>query len=275
MKKIGFVVDSTFGYTGNHDVEIVPLNVYINDTAYVDNNDFDPNIVVTALKNGDNITTSQPSPDAFLKSYQKQLDKGYDHVICMTIASSLSGTFNSANLAKDIIEDDRITVIDTKTGNLGATYILEEAIKVSNDKSLDEVINLIEDLIKKGSIIFSVDNLNTLVRGGRLSRISGFIGTLLKIKPILRFKEGVLKVESKVRGIMGVFKYIKNEVAKLIDQSKVIVRITFVDNKDYAISLAENISELGENVDVKITNQLTAAISAHIGLGGLGIYLIK
>src|SRR5690554_309895 len=258
MKKIGFVVDSTFGYTGNHDVEIVPLNVYINDTAYVDNNDFDPNIVVTALKNGDNITTSQPSPDAFLKSYQKQLDKGYDHVICMTIASSLSGTFNSANLAKDIIEDDRITVIDTKTGNLGATYILEEAIKVSNDKSLDEV-----------------DNLNTLVRGGRLSRISGFIGTLLKIKPILRFKEGVLKVESKVRGIMGVFKYIKNEVAKLIDQSKVIVRITFVDNKDYAISLAENISELGENVDVKITNQLTAAISAHIGLGGLGIYLIK
>ncbi|HHT54974.1 MAG TPA: DegV family protein, partial [Acholeplasma sp.] len=209
MRKIGFVVDSTFGYKGN-EATVVPLNVFIDDKEYVDG-EFDGSLVVEALEKDLKMSTSQPSPNAFLNAYEKELAKGYEHVICLTISSSLSGTFNSANLGKDILENDNVTIIDTKTVNLGSEYILEEAIKYANlGKSLEEVIKYINDLISKGSIIFSVDNLQTLVKGGRLGRLSALIGSVLKIKPILRFKEGILNVEAKVRGLMGVFKYITN-----------------------------------------------------------------
>lgn len=275
MRKIGFVVDSTFGYKGN-EATVVPLNVFIDDKEYVDGK-FDGSLVVEALEKDLKISTSQPSPNAFLNAYEKELAKGYEHVICLTIASSLSGTFNSANLGKDILEKDNVTIIDTKTVNLGSEYILEEAIKYANEgKSLEEVIKYINDLITKGSIIFSVDNLQTLVKGGRLGRISALIGSVLKIKPILRFKEGILNVEAKVRGLMGVFKYITNQVAELLTGEKVVVRITYVDNKGYAENLERMIRDLNDsNLDLKITGQLNATVAAHIGLGGMGIYLIK
>jgi len=275
MRKIGFVVDSTFGYKGS-EATVVPLNVFIDDKEYVDG-EFDGSLVVEALEKDLKMSTSQPSPNAFLNAYEKELAKGYEHVICLTIASSLSGTFNSANLGKDILENDNVTIIDTKTVNLGSEYILEEAIKYANlGKSLEEVIKYINDLISKGSIIFSVDNLQTLVKGGRLGRLSALIGSVLKIKPILRFKEGILNVEAKVRGLMGVFKYITNQVAELLTGEKVVVRITYVDNKGYAENLERMINDLNDNnLDVNITGQLNASVAAHIGLGGMGIYLIK
>ena len=275
MRKIGFVVDSTFGYKGN-EATVVPLNVFIDDKEYVDGK-FDGSLVVEALEKDLKMSTSQPSPNAFLNAYEKELAKGYEHVICLTIASSLSGTFNSANLGKDILENDNVTIIDTKTVNLGSEYILEEAIKYANlGKSLEEVIEYINDLISKGSIIFSVDNLQTLVKGGRLGRLSALIGSVLKIKPILRFKEGILNVEAKVRGLMGVFKYITNQVSELLTGEKVVVRITYVDNKGYAENLERMINDLNDNnLDLNITGQLNASVAAHIGLGGMGIYLIK
>jgi len=275
MRKIGFVVDSTFGYKGS-EATVVPLNVFIDDKEYVDG-EFDGSLVVEALEKDLKMSTSQPSPNAFLNAYEKELAKGYEHVICLTIASSLSGTFNSANLGKDILENDNVTIIDTKTVNLGSEYILEEAIKYANlGKSLEEVIEYINDLISKGSIIFSVDNLQTLVKGGRLGRLSALIGSVLKIKPILRFKEGILNVEAKVRGLMGVFKYITNQVLELLTGEKVVVRITYVDNKGYAENLERMINDLNDNnLDVNITGQLNASVAAHIGLGGMGIYLIK
>src|SRR5690554_3533814 len=274
MRKIGFVVDSTFGYKGS-EATVVPLNVFIDDKEYVDG-EFDGSLVVEALEKDLKMSTSQPSPNAFLNAYEKELAKGYEHVICLTISSSLSGTFNSANLGKDILENDNVTIIDTKTVNLGSEYILEEAIKYANlGKSLEEVIEYVNELISKGSIIFSVDNLQTLVKSGRLGRISALIGSVLKIKPILRFKEGILNVEAKVRGLMGVFKYITNQVAELLTGEKVVVRITYVDNLGYAENLESMIKDLNGNVDLKITGQLNATVAAHIGLGGMGIYLIK
>lgn len=274
MRKIGFVVDSTFGYKGT-EATVVPLNVYIDKVEYVDG-EFDNGLLVNALKNNLDIKTSQPSPKLFLNAFEQELEK-YDHVICLTIASSLSGTYNSASLASGLLDDEsKVTIIDTKTVNLGSEYILEEAIKYANDlKSVEEVLSYIDKLIMKGSIIFSVDDLNALVRGGRLSKINALIGSLLKIKPILRFKEGVLNVEAKVRGLFSVFKYITKQVTDLLENEKITVRITYVDNLNYALTLQEKIKELNhENLSVKITGQLTAAVAAHIGIGGMGIYLI-
>src|SRR5690625_2712664 len=275
MKKIGFVIDSTFGNVGDM-AKVVTLNVYIDNKEYIDGT-FDNNLIVDALKNDLEVKTSQPSPNLFLMAFEEALEE-YDHVICLTISKTLSGTINSAILAKGMLEDEeRVTVIDTKTVNLGSSYILEEAYKKANDNySLKDVLNYIDELILKGSIIFSVDDLDTLVKGGRLSKINAFIGNIFKIKPILRFKEGVLNVEARVRGLMGVFRHILKQVEEMFSSEKITVRVTYVDNLDYANNMKERIENLNhKNLSVQITEQLTAAVAAHIGLGGMGIYLIN
>lgn len=272
MRKIGFVVDSTFGYNGNEAI-VVPLNVFLGEREFVDGQ-IENQAIVDALTKHERISTSQPSPSLFLEAYEKLLES-YEHVICLTISKSLSGTFNSANLAKDMLETNNVTVIDTETIAVGALDILEKTLEFANDnQDLDAVLEKIELLKSKGSIIFSVDDLSTLVRNGRLGRISGFIGNVLKIKPILRFKQGVLDVEAKVRGLLGAFKYIVNQVSNLVLKDRVDVKITYVDNEGYANRLLDMIAELNnENINAMVCGSVSPVVSAHIGLGGMGIYL--
>ncbi len=272
MRKIGFVVDSSFG-TKIDDVSIVPITIEIDGKEYVDG-EFDPKITIEALENKKSIKTSQPSPAAFIDAYEEQLAKGYEKVICLTVASSLSGTFNSANLAKDMLENENIYVIDTQTINIGSKYILEEALKYVVDHTFEELLEHINVLIERGTLIFSVDELGTLVRSGRLGRAAGFIGSILKVKPILRFKTGVLALESRVRRFNGVLKYITEQVETMVDKFKVIVRITYVNDINYAISMKNAIDEKNhKNIIVTIMDVLTPVVSAHVGLGGMGVYV--
>ncbi|MDY0277131.1 MAG: DegV family protein [Acholeplasma sp.] len=273
MRKIGFVVDSTFGYEGN-DVSIVPLKVIVNDKEYIEGS-FDNEIVVKALHDKEHVKTSQPAPNMFVEAFEKQFELGYEHVICLTISSGLSGTINGANVAKDVLENDNITIIDTKTASVGSEYILEEAIKYAElGKSPQEVIDYINELIVKGSIIFSVNDLLTLVKNGRLSRLKAIVGSVLRVKPILRFKEGFLNVESKVRGLLGVFKYISDQVTEMLTKDEVVVRITYVDSFEYAKNMEKTLLALNNpKLSVKIKGILSPVISAHVGLGGMGIYL--
>jgi len=272
MRKIGFVIDSTFGYKGS-EVIVVPLNVYVGNKEYVDGS-IDNQEIVNALEDGTKISTSQPAPSLFLEAYKKQLES-YEHVICLTLSKELSGTYNSASLAKDMLESDNVTIVDTGSIAFGAIDIFEKTLKfMETEQDLNKILNHIEVLKSKGSIIFSVDNLKTLVRNGRLGKISGFIGNVLKIKPILRFKEGILNVEAKVRGLLGAFKYIVNQVASLADNNKVDVNIAYVDNAGYANELLDMIKELNnENINAKILGNVSPVVSAHIGIGGMGIYL--
>lgn len=272
MRKIGFVIDSTFSNKGN-DAIIVPLKVIVDGSEYIDG-ELDNEIVVDALKKHKSVTTSQPSPSLFLEAFEKTLET-YDHVICLTISSTLSGTFNSANLAKDMLESENVTVIDTGSISVGANDIYEKSLAFANTgKSLEDVLDKIEDLKSKGSIIFSVDDLSALVRSGRLGRFSGFVGNILKIKPILRFRQGVLDVEAKVRGLLGAFKYIANQALLLVEKGTVDVKITYVDNEGYANKLLDMINELdNENIRAEITGSVTPVVSTHVGLGGMGIYL--
>lgn len=276
-RKVGVVVDSTFrlddAYVKENNIGVASLKVMIGDAEYVDGA-FDPELVVKALHEHIKVKTSQPSPDLFIEAYKKQLET-YDEVVCLTISKSLSGTFNSANLAQTILDDERVIVIDTESAISGSLYLTEKLIEFLNEgKSAREASVYIESLKDQGSLIFTVDNLQTLHDNGRLSRLQAAIGNILKIKPILRFRRGVLEVEQKVRGFSRAAKYLIDEVKNMIDLGKkAIVRIAFVDKSVEAKELELELFQLGEQVDVKITGLISPVVSAHVGLGGLGIYL--
>ena len=120
--KIGVVVDSTFkmnaSFIQEKDIRVVYLDILVGDKTYKDGELTNDEIYAFMDKNI-KVTTSQPAPNRFMNAYQSLLDDGYEHVICLTVSESLSGTFNSANLAKGMLEDpSKVTVFDTKECDL-------------------------------------------------------------------------------------------------------------------------------------------------------------
>lgn len=277
MKRtVGLVIDSTFGmdkaYAKDEHVTIVPLKVMIGNEEYVDGK-FDPEIAIQAMRDGVQIKTSQPSPEVFMEAFKEQLAL-YDEVLCLTLSQSLSGTYNSASLAKTIFENPNVYIVDSETTISGGTYLAEKMIEFFNKgNKINEALTYIEELKEKGSLIFTVDNLQTLVRNGRLGKVSAFIGNILKVKPILRFRRGVLELEHKVRSPQNVIVYLVNEVKKMLENHPVEVIINFVDQSISAKELQHAIFNLGDQVKVKLAGIVSPVISAHIGLGGLGVYL--
>jgi len=275
-RNIGLVVDSTFGldkaYAKENHITIVPLKVIIEDKEYIDG-EIAPEIINKALYEKRDVKTSQPSPEQFLRAYTEQLET-YQQVICMTISKSLSGTFNSANLGKTILENDNVYVVDTESNINGAAYIAEKLIEYLDEgHHISDALGYIEEIKEKGSLVFTVDNLQYLVKSGRIGKVQAVIGNVLKIKPILRFERGVLGLESKVRGFHNVIAYLVKEVHKINEIGKAVVRIAYVDKSVEAKMLEHEIYQIGENVSVKITGIISPVISAHVGPGGLGIYI--
>lgn len=278
MKKtVGLVVDSTFGledkFVKDEDIIVVPLKVMIDDQEFVDGA-LDPNAVVKALQEKKQVKTSQPSPDLFKAAYEKHLQK-YDEVLCLTLSKTLSGTINSAGLAKTILDHPKVVVVDTESTINGSGYLAEKVVEYINQgHTASEAVSYLDDLKDKGSLVFTVDNLQTLHLNGRLGKMSAFIGNILKIKPILRFRRGVLDVEHKVRSFNNVILYLKKQVEMMLEYGKdVVVRIAYVDRATEAKELEHELYQLGEKVHVKLTGIISPVISAHVGLGGLGIYL--
>ncbi len=275
-RKIGLVVDSTFSlskdYIKEHQIVVVPLQVIIGNSSYVDG-EFDPDIAVHAMQNHLDIKTSQPSPELFLKAFEKQLET-FEEVLCLTLSKTLSGTINSANLGLTLIENKHVHVVDTQQTISGSGYIAKKMIEYFDEgHTMEQGLIYLDELIKKGSLIFTVNDLQTLVKGGRLNRVQAVIGNILKIKPILRFRQGVLDLEHKVRNYDSIYVYLVNEVKKLLVFGKVVVLISYVDRSTEAKVLEHAIFQLGENVSVSITGVVSPVISAHIGLGGLSIYI--
>lgn len=277
-RSVGLVVDSTFGisreFAKKHNISVVPLKVVIGDKEYVDG-EFDNQKVIDALQNKVQVKTSQPAPELFMQAYESQF-LTYKEVICLTISQNLSGTFNSANLAKTILDNPKVHIVDTESNINGAAYLLEVLLNYLNEgHSAEEGVQFVEEQKGKGSLIFTVNNLQTLVQNGRLSKVQAIIGNILKIKPILRFKRGVLDVEHKVRSFNNVLLYIVEETKKLMIEGKVVVRIAYVDTAVQAKELEHMIYQLGDDVSVSITGIISPVISAHVGLGGLGVYLTR
>jgi DegV family protein with EDD domain len=278
MRKTGLVVDSTFGldpaYAKAHGITVVPLHVYIDGEPYVDGQ-IDPDLVVKALHDKKDVKTSQPTPETFIDAFKAQLET-YDSVLCLTLSKTLSGTFNSAMLASEQMNDPRVVVLDSETTICGGEYLAEHAIDLFSDGvSFEEGVHLMKKAIKDGYLLFTVDNLQTLARNGRLGRVSALIGNIMKVKPILRFKDNILELEHKVRSFQNVMLYLIDAAKALFDQGNTVIRVAYVDQKDMAERLIEDMKKAISGINVKLSGIISPVIAAHVGLGGLGIYLGK
>lgn len=278
MKKIGLIVDSTFNmdeaYVKAHQIEVVSLSVLVDDNVYLDGLSITNEQLLGFMESNHKVMTSQPTPESFVKAVETQFAKGFDQVLVLTISSGLSGTLNSANLALQSLDETAkdVRVVDSRQCAFGSEYIAEKAIElIKSGIELDQLKAKLEKIASEVSLWFTVDNLNALVKSGRLSKVQAVIGNALKIKPILKFSNNKLDLGHKVRSAQKVFEYMAEEVAKLAEKGKVIIRISHVSTPEKAEALKNYIMEKVNNVSIKLVKPITTVVSVHIGRGGMGM----
>ncbi|MBS5111829.1 MAG: DegV family protein [Coprobacillus cateniformis] len=202
---IKIITDSTsdidLEYAKELNIDIVPLKVIIDGKEYKDRVDLQPQQFYELLAQSSVLpTTSQPSPQDFLEYYEEAKKQG-DSVIVMTLSSTISGTYQSANIAKDLAEYDDIYVIDSYSTTQSLRLLTLKAISLREEgKNAKEIFEILEDYKKRIRIIAFVDTLEYLYKGGRLSKTAATAGTLLKFKPIIGLKDGKLEMFAKARG---------------------------------------------------------------------------
>ena len=183
-----------------HDIRAVPLYVHFGTEAFREGIDLSHDDFYARLKNASELpTTSQPSAGEFHQVFEELAGEGHD-IAVLTISSKLSGTWDSAMAAKQMLPQANIQVVDTLETSVGLHLLVDAAIRAAADgASLQEVADLVEDLKKRIHFWFVVDTLEYLAKGGRIGNARAFMGTLLKVKPILILQDGVIEPCEQVR----------------------------------------------------------------------------
>lgn len=183
------------------DITIIPLKVIFGDREYKEGIDITIEGFYEQLVKAEKLpTTSQPSPDDFLSSFLEAKKAG-DSAVVILIAGKLSGTLQSAVIAKEMAEYEDIHIVDSQITITGLRFLVEHAVKLRREeKSAAEIVRVLEELKDRIVLLAMVDTLEYLHKGGRLSKTSAILGSLLKFKPIITLKDGAIGVVAKERG---------------------------------------------------------------------------
>lgn len=196
-------------------VSIAPLKVLFGEEVYRDRIDLsNPEFYAKMSRYKELPTTAQVNPGEFIEEFTKHIDNG-DQVIGIFISSKLSGTYSSAVIAKETLENDQIFLIDSKSASFGlGLLVIEAARMVSQGKSAEEIIIRIESLVDQVQFYGIIDNLENLKKGGRLSATSAFAGNLIGIKPIISLRDGVVVMAGKARGLKKAYSWVLEDIKK-------------------------------------------------------------
>lgn len=278
MSKIALITDSTSDLKKEqiekYNINVLPLRIIYKDREYLDRVDITPEEVYDNL-HIEVPTTSLPSMNDIDNMFTRLEQEGFTHAIVVCISSGISGTYNSINLASREHPGIISYVYDSKSLTLGTgAIVLECAEMICAGKDFEEIIKqlpLIRDRIK---VYYVLDTLNYLIKGGRIGKVSGTLGELLNIKPIISVnEEGVYYNYAKVRGR-------KQSISKLID----IVRQSLVRSKAKVWVLQggalkegkilyENVSKLPNITELNF-GDISPVSGVHTGPGLLGIVIM-
>ncbi len=253
-----------------------PLSVEIDGKTYQDVFEMDGPTLYEAIKNGAQPKTSQVSPEAFLTAFEAAAKAG-EESIYISFSGELSGTYSTAvvirNQLLETYPDMKLHTVDTKCASFGQGFVVKEAVRMRDEgKSVEEIVAGVEAIASKMNHIFTVDDLNFLARGGRLSKTSALLGGVLNIKPILSLKDGKLVPIEKIRGQKKAINYMVDYVEKKGgDFSNKIIGICHSNDPELAETvknaLQEKLSPKGFETVV-----IGSVIGSHVGLGSVGIF---
>ncbi|HEL2028244.1 TPA: DegV family protein [Streptococcus suis] len=277
------VTDSTsdlpVSWVQENDVTVLGLTINLDGVTYetVGENRLTSAVLLDKMATGGLPTTSQVNVGQFEEVFEAVAKEGQE-VLYLAFSAALSGTYQSAVIARDMVMDQYpdavITIVDTKAATIGEGYLVMKAAQArAAGKSLAETKALIEDLVPRLRTYLLVDDLNHLVRGGRLSKAAALIGGLVNIKPLLALNaEGKLEAIAKIRGRKKGIKEMLNLTLDNLDHSTVMVAYT--GDIEAAEAIKATLLEDSRVTDVLLT-ELGPIIATHTGTGVLAILSIN
>lgn len=268
--------DLSKDYFSEHDVTLFPLRVLLNGEEYDDILAIESQQIYEAIAHGAQPKTSQVSPELFLAHFE-QLAKNNEEGLYIAFSSELSGTYSTAMMIRDQVLESypklQLTIIDTKCASLGQGLLVKEAVRLRNQgKTCTEIATAITELAENMEHLFTVDDLDYLARGGRVSKASAFLGGLLSIKPILNVEDGKLVPIEKVRGH-------KKSITHIVD----LMEQRGGDFSDKIVGICHSndpafLEEMKAAIEARLspkgfdTTVIGSVIGSHVGLGTVGIF---
>jgi DegV family protein with EDD domain len=257
-------------------ISFVPLTIHLDGKSWQDFHDIDPDEYYAMLRKTRAFpSTSQPSPQDFIDTYAPFVAAG-EPILSIHLSSRLSGTYQSASLAKCHFPDAQIEVLDSAQASLGlGLMLLLCGTKMESGVPFDEVVRFATDLRPKVETYFSVDSLDHLQRGGRIGKAQAFLGTLMKVKPLLRLSGGEILPIEKIRTtdrLLNRFVELVRQAAA--DGSKVFLSTGESDNSELVSELLKEILEI-PGVSLVHRCKLGGVITSHAGPGALAITFVR
>lgn len=251
-----------------HDIRVVPLSVSFGDEHYTDGLDLGPGEFYQKLQGSSVLPrTSQPAPGQFADVYREALANGRQ-VLSIHISSKLSGTYQAACLAAEMVDSDNIVVIDSLTVSMGIGLLALAAAK--HNGSLEEARNAVSAVKDSLGLFFLVDTFEYMEKNGRIGKAASLLGSLLQIKPVLTFVDGIVEVQEKMRGARRARRRMLELFQERVGQERVCVAMLHADAEEEAREL---LNEIEQTVDCAETylGYVGPIIGSHSGPGTLGL----
>lgn len=274
---VNSTVDMPKEWLNERNIDVIPLHYTIDGTTYEDMNGLSAKEFFAKLREGKMSVTSQVNPDEAKIALEKHLKEGKD-VLHLAFSSALSGTYNSVRLAAEELQEDypdaKIIVIDTLCACMGEGLLAYHAYEMKKaGKSMEEIAQWVEANKLRVCHYVTVDDLHHLHRGGRVSKTSAIVGSMVKIKPIIIVSdEGKLEVVAKERGRKKSINTIVNmAIERMEETDKDIAFVTHGDCIEEAEALAALLKEKAGVKEVLINN-IGTVIGSHTGPGVLAVF---
>ena len=271
MEKIKIITDSTSDLPqelyDKYDIEVLPVVINFGEESYLDRIDINAEMLLKRMETEKEFpTTGQIIPNRFMDCFNKYLEQGYK-IITILMSSAMSGTYQSAFIAKNMIESDDIFIVDSQNiaPALGIQVIKACAL-------LEQIVNELEEDKYKVETRMCFESLDNLIKGGRISKTAGVVGSVLGVKLVLNIKDGIMSVKEKVRGTKKAFKKIIADFESVELDSDVPVLLVYASD----IEIKKDFVEYLESNNVNyIECPLGSTVCVHSGPDCCGLVYLK
>lgn len=282
--KTAVVTDSTANLDqetiDKYGIKVVPIPYIIDGTEYQDGVDLTRPEFYEKMRNAKDFpTTSQPPVGEMINLYNQLADEGYDAVISIHIAGTISGLMTTLNNLKDQFDNIKLYPIDSSITEVPMGWMVKLAARMATqNEDAEKIVAAVEQLKKQYDAVFVVDDLKNLAHGGRLSNASAFIGTVLKIKPLLHFDKESDKIVAfeKVRSLKKAMKRAQEIIKEETDKADYPFRLLVIhaNNEKRGQEWAKEVQEAFPGIPVSL-DEFDPVIAVHLGEGALALGFIR
>ena len=277
MEKIKIITDSTADLPqelyDKYDIEVLPVIINFGEESYLDRIDINAEMLLKRMEQEKEFpTTGQIIPNRFIDCFNKYLEQGYK-IITILMSSAMSGTYQSACIAKNTIESDDIFIVDSQ--NIAPALgilVLKACTLLEKRYDAEKIVNELEEDKYKVETRMCFESLDNLIKGGRISKTAGVVGTVLGVKLVLNIKDGMMSVKDKVRGSKKAFKKIIADFEEYELDTDVPVFLVYASN----IEIKKDFVEYLESNNINyIECPLGSTVCVHSGPDCCGLVFLK